>query len=68
MSLEHSSKLIKEIADRKEAEAYEQGLLKDPDMRADMERSEQGNKWDSLMQETGMIAPERSQPEREMER
>jgi hypothetical protein len=40
MSIENSAKLIKEIADRKEADDYIEGLLKDPAMRADMERAE----------------------------
>jgi hypothetical protein len=40
MSIEDSSKLIKEIADRREADDYFEGLLKDPAMRADMERTE----------------------------
>ena len=34
MSLDHSRKLIEEIAGRKEADEYVSGLLKDPDMRA----------------------------------
>lgn len=69
MSLDYSRKLIEEIAGRKEADEYVSGLLKDPDMRADMERAEQqATKWDALTQEPGMIAPEQSQPEMERER
>ena len=68
MSLEYSRELIKGIADRKEAEAYIDGLLTDTDMRADMERSEQGSKWDGLTQERGLVDHEPPQPEREMER
>ena len=64
MSLEHSRKLIKDIADRKEADEYVSGLLKDPDMQA-MEGAA-ASKWDSLMQERGMITP--AQPEPELER
>lgn len=55
MSLEHSRTLIKEIADRKEADSYFEELLKDPEMRADMERA--ASKWDALTQDTGTIAP-----------
>ncbi len=40
MSIENSAKLIKEIADRREADDFFEGLLKDPEMRADMERTE----------------------------
>ena len=68
MSLEHSRKLIYDIASEREAEAYINGLLKDSDMRADMEQSEQGGKWDKLTQEPGLIDHESPQPEREMER
>ena len=67
MSLEYSRKLIEEIAGRKEADEYVSGLLKAPDMRADMEGAA-ASKWDSLMQERGMIAPEQSKPEMERER
>ena len=63
MSLEYSRKLIEEIAGRKEADEYVSGLLKDPDMRA-MEGAA-ASKWDSLMQEPGMIHPEQAQPEME---
>lgn len=68
MSLDYSRKLIYDIASKREAEAYEQEMLKDPDFRADMERSEQGSKWDGLSQEKGIIEPEPPQPERDMER
>jgi len=67
MSLADSRKLIYDIASQREAEAYEQGLLKDPDMRADMERSEAASKWEGLSQEEGIIEPE-AEPETEMER
>ncbi len=54
MSVEHSRKLIKEIADRKEANAYFEGM----------------NKWDGLAQEKGIIEPEQQEPrvETELER
>ncbi len=67
MSLEHSRNLINEIAGRKEAEEYINGLLKDPDMQADME-SAAASKWDGLSQERGIIAPAQAEPQREMER
>lgn len=51
MSLEHSRQLIKEIADRKEANAYFEGM----------------NKWDGLAQEKGMIVPEPTEPSAETE-
>lgn len=66
MSLEHSHKLIKEIADRREADDYIEGLLKDPEMRAEAEAAEHQSKWDALMKDTGTIAPEL--PQREIER
>ena len=69
MSLEYSRKLIADIAGTREAEDYINGLLKDPEMRADMERAEQqANKWDALSAEKGIIEPEPPEPEREMER
>jgi hypothetical protein len=54
MSVEHSRKLIKEIADRKEADAYFDGM----------------SKWDGLSQEPGIVAPEPTEPmaETELER
>jgi hypothetical protein len=42
MSVEDSANLIKEIADRKDADDYFEGLLKDLAIRADMERAERG--------------------------
>ena len=63
MSLEYSRNLINEIAGKKEAEEYINGLLKDPDMQANME---QANKWDSLTEERGMITPAQPEPELEM--
>jgi hypothetical protein len=65
MSLENSRKLIRDIAATREAEDYIEGLLKDPDMRADMERVT--SKWDSLMKDTDTIAPEPPHPSRETE-
>ena len=65
MSLEYSRNLINEIAGKKEAEEYINGLLKDPDMQADME---QANKWDSLTEERGMITTAQPEPELERER
>jgi hypothetical protein len=67
MSLGYSRNLINEIAGRKEAEEYINGLLKDPDMQADME-SAAASKWDGLTQERGMIAPAQPEPELERER
>ncbi len=69
MSLEYSRKLIEEIAGRKEADEYVSGLLKAPDMRADMEGAA-ASKWDGLAQEKGIIEPEQSEPsvETELER
>lgn len=64
MSLEYSRNLINEIAGKKEAEEYINGLLKDPDMQADMEGAA-ASKWDGLAQEKGIIEPEQSQPEME---
>jgi hypothetical protein len=40
-----------ELARDREAEDCISGLLKDPGMRADIERSEQASKWDALSQE-----------------
>lgn len=70
MSVDHSRKLIKEIADRREADAYFEELLKDPAWREDMERAEakaatQG-KWDALMKDTNIITSE-PDPSRETE-
>ncbi len=66
MSLDHSRKLIHDIVTTREAEDYIEGLLKDPEMRADMERA--ASKWDVLMNERGTIAPEPSMSEVEKER
>lgn len=51
MSLEHSRKLIKEIADRKEADAYFEGM----------------SKWDAVAQEKGIIEREQQEPSAETE-
>ena len=67
MSLDHSRKLIEEIAGRKEADEYVSGLLKDPDMRADMEGAA-ASKWDSLTEERGVITSAQAEPELERER
>ena len=64
MSLEYSRNLINEIAGKKEAEDYINGLLKDPDMQADMEGAA-ASKWDSLTEERGMMTPAQSEPELE---
>lgn len=64
MSLDHSRQLISDMV----ADDYFKELLKDPDMRADMERSEQGSKWDTLSEEKGILTPEAAEPERELER
>ena len=67
MSLEHSRKIIKEIADRREGDSYFEELLKDPDMRADMEQeAAKPNKWDAL--DLGTVQPEPPAPAKEMER
>jgi hypothetical protein len=55
MSLEHSRKVIADIATTREADDYTEGLLKDAEMRADMERAEQPNKWDSLTENLGTL-------------
>ena len=52
MSLEHSRKLIYDIASQREADAHFEGM----------------SKWDALSQEKGIIELEPVQPEREMER
>lgn len=52
MSLEHSRKLINEIADRKEADAYFEGM----------------SKWDAVAQEKGIIEREEPKVETELER
>lgn len=52
MSLEHSRKLIYDIASQREADAHFEGM----------------SKWDALSQDKGIIEPEPPQPEREMER
>ena len=67
MSLEYSRNLINEIAGKKEAEEYINGLLKDPDMQADMEGAA-ASKWDSLTEERGMITTAQPEPELERER
>lgn len=66
MSLEHSRRLIHDIAATHETDDYIEGLLKDPELRAEMERA--ASKWDALMEETKTIAPEPSRAENEMER
>ncbi len=65
MSVDHSHKLIHEIAAQREADDYVEGLLKDPAMRGDMERA--ASKWDSLMKDTDTIAPAPPPPSRETE-
>lgn len=64
MSLDHSRKLIHDIAAQREAEDYIEGLLKDPEMRADMEQA--ASKWDVLMKDTNIITSE-PDPSRETE-
>jgi hypothetical protein len=64
MSLEHSRKLLHEIAAQREADDYIEGLLKDPEMRADMERA--ASKWDVLMKDTNTITTD-PQPSQETE-
>ena len=68
MSLEHSQKLINEIADRKEADGYIDGLLKDPAIRADMEQAQQQGKWEELSKDIGTIQQPAPAQEQEMER
>jgi hypothetical protein len=64
MSLEHSRKLIHELAAQREADDYINGLLKDPEMRADMERA--ASKWDSLTVDMGIVQQKVPEPEKEM--
>jgi len=54
MSVEHSRKLIYDIASQREADAHFEGM----------------SKWDGLAQEKGIIEPEQSEPsvETELER
>ncbi len=66
MSLEHSRKLIHDIATIREADDYINGLLKNHEIRVDVERAD--SKWDVLMKDADTIAPERSQPEIDIER
>lgn len=66
MSLEHSRKLIHDIAATREAEDYVNGLLKDPEMRSDAERA--SSKWDSFTKDMGTIQQQLQEPEKEMER
>ena len=66
MSLEHSRKLIHDIAATREAEDYINGLLKDPEMRAEAEAAEHRSKWDSLTEDIGTV-PQLPEPEKEME-
>ena len=68
MSLEHSQKLINEIADRKEADGYINGLLKVPEMWADMERAEQQSMWEDLSKDISPIQQPAPAQEQEMER
>ena len=68
MSLEHSQKLINEIADRKEADEYMDGLLKAPEMRADMEQAERQSKWEDLSKDIGAIQQPAPPQEQEIER
>ena len=70
MSIENSAKLITEIADQRNADDYIEGLLKDPEMRADMERAERDavashpTIWEEAAQ--GLEIPQQ-QPSRENE-
>lgn len=68
MSLEHSRKLIQDIAATREADDYIGGLLKEPEMRSDAEREEHQSKWDSLTKEMGTVQQNLPEPENEMER
>ena len=67
MSIEHSMKFIKDIADRKEADEYFEGLLKDHEMLADAERAEHQSKWDLLTKDAEVIQIEPPQSDREIE-
>ncbi len=68
MSLEHSRKLIHDIAAMREAEDYIEGLLQDPEMRAMAEAAEQQThtgKWDVLIEENGLLvsnSPQEREP------
>jgi hypothetical protein len=68
MSLEHSRKLIHNIAATREADDYFEGLLKEPEMRVMAEASEIASKWDTVTNDTGTLTPATSQQEMEMER
>lgn len=61
MALDHSYNLIKEMV----ADDYINGLLKDPEMRADMGKAAEPSKWDAVSTEAGVLPPE---PATEMER
>jgi hypothetical protein len=66
MAIEKAYKLIDEMNDRAEAVELDrmfEDILKDPEMRADMERA--AGKWEALMNDEGTIAPAPSQPEME---
>lgn len=69
MAIENAYKLIDDMNNRAEAKELDrlfEDMLKDPEMRADMERA--ASKWDTLMNDSGTIAPEPPQPDMERER
>jgi len=65
MAIENSYNLIKDLNDQHTAEEYIEGLLKDPEMQADMERAEQPDKWSDITQDMGAVQPPAPEMERE---
>jgi|JI10StandDraft_1071094.scaffolds.fasta_scaffold955614_3 hypothetical protein len=70
MSSEYSRKVIADIATEREADDYINGLLKDPDMQADMQKAEpDAASWKDAMQELGEeFQQPQSTSDRELER
>lgn len=67
MSVEHSRKLIHDIAATREADDYIEGLLKGAEMWAMAEAAEATGKWDTLTQHTGTIVSDTPQPTQDNE-
>ena len=61
MSIQNSHELIKQMV----AEDYINGLLKEPEMRANMEQAEQPSMWGAVSTNAEVLPPE---PATEMER
>lgn len=70
MGSEFSRKLIADIATEREADDYINGLLKDPDMQADMQKTEHAAVQDEIGQLYDYFQnPDMSKPpDRELER